>query len=165
MKCLLFSHLIFLHVIRWSRLNAHQLLMMNVVICVTCLLTSVLQTSPSQMSSSSSSSSLPSLDVSMSSSNTNTSAANSTASRTLTVPGQSPVSKPQHDFYIIRVTYETSSVETDGEYLPAVVMSVLCKRRNKIRTVERSQTFSLNHDMGRRHNENLIICCFQNYCN
>jgi len=101
----------------------------------------------------------------MSSSNTNTSAANSTASRTLTVPGQSPVSKPQHDFYIIRVTYETSSVETDGEYLPAVVMSVLCKRRNKIRTVERSQTFSLNHDMGRRHNENLIICCFQNYCN
>jgi len=135
-------------------LNAHQLFMMNVIIhVVTCLFTSVLQTSPSQMSSSSSSSSLPSLDVSMSSSNTNTSAANSTASRTLAVPGQSPVSKPQHDFYIIRVTFETSSVETDGEYLPVVMMSVLCKRRRKI-TVERSQTFSLNHDMGRRCNEN-----------
>jgi len=139
-------------------------MMMNVVICVTCLFTSVLQTSPSQMSSSSSSSSLPSLDVSMSSSNTNTSAANSTASRTLAVPGQSPVSKPQHDFYIIRVTFETSSVETDGEYLLMVVMSVLCKRRNKIRRVERSQTFNLNHDMERRCNGNLIVCCFQNCC-
>ena len=115
MKCLLFSQLIFLHVIRWSSLDAHQLLVMNVVIHITCSFTFVLQTSPSQMSSSSSSSSLPSLDVSMSSSNTNTSAANSTASRTLAVPGQSPVSRPQHDFYIIRVTFETSSVETDGE--------------------------------------------------
>lgn len=82
----------------------------------TSLFASVLQTSPSQMSSSSSSSSLPSLDTSMSSSNTNTSAANSTTSRMLTVPGQSPMSKPQHDFYIIRVTVETSSVETDGRY-------------------------------------------------
>ena len=106
--------------------------MMNVVIhVVMCLFTSVLQTSPSQMSSSSSSSSLPSLDVSVSSSNTNTSAANSTASRTLAVPGQSPVSKPQHDFYIIRVTFETSSVETDGEYVPMVMTSILCKRRRK----------------------------------
>ncbi|XP_021924640.1 ral guanine nucleotide dissociation stimulator-like 1 isoform X3 [Zootermopsis nevadensis] len=78
--------------------------------------------SPSQMSSSSSSSSLPSLDASMSSSNTNTSAANSTASRTLTVPGQSPASKPQHDFYIIRVTVETSSVETDGIVLYKSIM-------------------------------------------
>lgn len=78
--------------------------------------------SPSQMSSSSSSSSLPSLDVSMSSSNTNTSAANSTTSRTLMVPGQSPVSKPQHDFYIIRVTVETSSVETDGIVLYKSIM-------------------------------------------
>ncbi|XP_069698591.1 ral guanine nucleotide dissociation stimulator-like 1 isoform X2 [Periplaneta americana] len=80
------------------------------------------KTSPSQMSSSSSSSSLPSLDASMSSSNTNTSAGNSTASRTLTVPGQSPVSKPQHDFYIIRVTVETSSVETDGIVLYKSIM-------------------------------------------
>ena len=51
----------------------------------------------------------------MSSNNTSTSAPNSTTSRTLTVPGQSPASKPQHDFYIIRVTVETSSVETDGK--------------------------------------------------
>ncbi|XP_023722934.1 ral guanine nucleotide dissociation stimulator-like 1 isoform X3 [Cryptotermes secundus] len=80
------------------------------------------KTSPSQMSSSSSSSSLPSLDTSMSSSNTNTSAANSTTSRMLTVPGQSPLSKPQHDFYIIRVTVETSSVETDGIVLYKSIM-------------------------------------------
>ncbi|KAJ9595941.1 hypothetical protein L9F63_012834, partial [Diploptera punctata] len=76
------------------------------------------KTSPSQMSSSSSSSSLPSLDVSMSSSNTG----NSTTSRTLTVPGQSPLSKPQHDFYIIRVTVETSSVETEGIVLYKSIM-------------------------------------------
>jgi len=91
-----------------------------------CFFTIVLQTSPSQMSSSSSSSSLSSLDASMSSSNTNTSAANSSASRTLAVAGQSPMSKPQHDFYIIRVTVETSSVETDGEYHYFTMTSGLC---------------------------------------
>ncbi|XP_049815451.1 ral guanine nucleotide dissociation stimulator-like 1 [Schistocerca nitens] len=85
------------------------------------------KTSPSQMSSSSSSSSLPSLDVSMSSSNTNTSAgnqSNSTTSKSLTVPSQmhSPAQNKLHDFYIIRVTVETSSVETEGIVLYKSIM-------------------------------------------
>ncbi|GLG99012.1 Guanine nucleotide-releasing factor 2 [Gryllus bimaculatus] len=85
------------------------------------------QTSPSQMSSSSSSSSLPSLDVSMSSSNTNTSLGNhsgSTANKSLSVPSHTPSSLQQksHDFYIIRVTVETSSDEIDGIVLYKSIM-------------------------------------------
>ncbi|XP_075212927.1 ral guanine nucleotide dissociation stimulator-like isoform X2 [Lycorma delicatula] len=68
--------------------------------------------SPSQMSSSSSSSSL---DVSVCSNNTSISAGNSsTVTRS-----------PAHvtpDFYIIRVTYETDSVETDGIVLYKSIM-------------------------------------------
>ncbi|KAK7866628.1 hypothetical protein R5R35_011535 [Gryllus longicercus] len=85
------------------------------------------KTSPSQMSSSSSSSSLPSLDVSMSSSNTNTSLGNhsgSTANKSLSVPSHTPSSLQQksHDFYIIRVTVETSSDEIDGIVLYKSIM-------------------------------------------
>ncbi|XP_067002658.2 ral guanine nucleotide dissociation stimulator-like 1 [Anabrus simplex] len=87
------------------------------------------KTSPSQMSSSSSSSSLPSLDVSVSSSNTNTSVGNhshsqSMSNRSLIVPCQtlSPALQNTHDFYIIRVTVETSSVETDGIVLYKSIM-------------------------------------------
>ncbi|XP_063234684.1 ral guanine nucleotide dissociation stimulator-like 1 isoform X3 [Bacillus rossius redtenbacheri] len=82
--------------------------------------------SPSQMSSSSSTSSLPSLDVSMSSGNTNTSAgrhSSSTCSRSqASSQALGPAQPKSHDFYIIRVTLETSSVETDGIVLYKSIM-------------------------------------------
>nr|CAD7451894.1 unnamed protein product [Timema tahoe] len=83
--------------------------------------------SPSQMSSSSSTSSLPSLDVSMSSGNTNTSAgnhSNSTSNKSQVSSAQAlhPAQQKSHDFYIIRVTLETSSVETDGIVLYKSIM-------------------------------------------
>lgn len=81
--------------------------------------------SPSQMSSSSSNSSLPSLDVSLNSSHSGG------ASNKLQVPyvGQnsgtlspSYSQKSSPDFYIIKVTYETDSVETDGIVLYKSIM-------------------------------------------
>lgn len=71
------------------------------------------------MSSSSSTSSLPSLDVSISSNHTSLSGGNGVAGTMRmgnSTTGPSPTPKT-HDFYIIRVTYETDSVETDGKYL------------------------------------------------
>ncbi|RZF31864.1 hypothetical protein LSTR_LSTR009511 [Laodelphax striatellus] len=71
--------------------------------------------SPSQMSSSSSSSSL---DVSVSSSSNNTSSMSAGNSSTVT-------RSPAHvtpDFYIIKVTYETDSVETEGIVLYKSIM-------------------------------------------
>ncbi|XP_049821858.1 ral guanine nucleotide dissociation stimulator-like 1 isoform X3 [Aethina tumida] len=78
--------------------------------------------SPSQMSNSSSSSSLPSLDASLNSSHSG-SATNKlhvplNSSGTLSMSSQ----KSSPDFYIIKVTYETSSVETDGIVLYKSIM-------------------------------------------
>lgn len=70
--------------------------------------------SPSQLSNSSSNSSLPSLDASLTSSHSG----NGKLSVPV-VPGLSPIS-PNHsqksspDFYVIKVTFETDSVETEG---------------------------------------------------
>lgn len=79
--------------------------------------------SPSQMSSSSSNSSLPSLDVSLNSSHSGG------ASNKLQVPygGNTGTLSPSHsqnspDFYIIKVTYETGSVETEGIVLYKSIM-------------------------------------------
>lgn len=79
--------------------------------------------SPSQMSNSSSNSSLPSLDVSLNSSHSG-SANNklqlpSVNAGTLS-PNHSVKSSP--DFYIIKVTYETDCVETDGIVLYKSIM-------------------------------------------
>lgn len=77
--------------------------------------------SPSQMSNSSSSSSIPSLDVSLNSSHSGSAAHNK-----LQVPLNSSTlsnsSKSSPDFYIIKVTYETDSVETDGIVLYKSIM-------------------------------------------
>ncbi|CAH0557523.1 unnamed protein product [Brassicogethes aeneus] len=78
--------------------------------------------SPSQMSNSSSNSSLPSLDVSLNSSHSGS------ANNKLQVPFNTSgtlslnSSKSSPDFYIIKVTYETSSVETDGIVLYKSIM-------------------------------------------
>ncbi|KAF2903703.1 hypothetical protein ILUMI_02460 [Ignelater luminosus] len=79
--------------------------------------------SPSQMSNSSSSSSLPSLDVSLNSSHSGS------ANNKLQVPSNSTGTlSPNHsqksspDFYIIKVTYETDCVETDGIVLYKSIM-------------------------------------------
>ncbi|KAK9709741.1 RasGEF domain [Popillia japonica] len=80
--------------------------------------------SPSQMSNSSSSSSLPSLDVSLNSSHSGS------ANNKLQVPSanNSGTLSPNHsqksspDFYIIKVTYETECVETDGIVLYKSIM-------------------------------------------
>ncbi|KRT86599.1 hypothetical protein AMK59_263 [Oryctes borbonicus] len=80
--------------------------------------------SPSQMSNSSSSSSLPSLDVSLNSShsgsaNNKLQVPSSNNSGTLS-PNHSQKSSP--DFYIIKVTYETDCVETEGIVLYKSIM-------------------------------------------
>lgn len=78
--------------------------------------------SPSQMSSSSSNSSLPSLDISLNSSHSGS------ANNKLQVPCNSSGTLSSHsqksnsDFYIIKVTYETNSVETDGIVLYKSIM-------------------------------------------
>lgn len=80
--------------------------------------------SPSQMSNSSSSSSLPSLDMSLNSSHSGS------ANNKLQVPtmNNSGTLSPNHlqkyspDFYIIKVTYETDCVETDGIVLYKSIM-------------------------------------------
>lgn len=106
------------------------------------------QASPSQMSSGSSSSSIPSLDVSLSS-------ANSSNSKTLQMsksgkalgnhnvgtlsPNHSQKSSP--DFYIIRVTYETDSVETDGIVL---YKSIMLSNNERTPQVIRNSMLKLN---------------------
>ncbi|KAJ8966108.1 hypothetical protein NQ317_000021, partial [Molorchus minor] len=78
--------------------------------------------SPSQMSNSSSSSSLPSLDASLTSSHSGN------ANNKLQVPFNNSGTlsnnsqKNSPDFYIIKVTYETDSVETDGIVLYKSIM-------------------------------------------
>lgn len=79
--------------------------------------------SPSQMSNSSSSSSLPSLDASLNSSHSGS------ANNKLLVPqlvtgtlSPSHSQKSSPDFYIIKVTYETDCVETDGIVLYKSIM-------------------------------------------
>lgn len=79
--------------------------------------------SPSQMSNSSSSSSLPSLDASL-----NSSHSGSANNKLLSVPQLTGTLSPSHsqksspDFYIIKVTYETDCVETDGIVLYKSIM-------------------------------------------
>lgn len=76
--------------------------------------------SPSRISNSSSScSSLPSLDVSLNSSNSGTTGNKLQLPGTLS-PNHSQKSSPE--FYIIKVTYETDSVETDGIVLYKSIM-------------------------------------------
>lgn len=76
--------------------------------------------SPSQMSNSSSSSSIPSLDVSLNSSHSGS------VQNKLQVPLNNSTlsnsSKSSPEFYIIKVTYETDSVETDGIVLYKSIM-------------------------------------------
>lgn len=82
--------------------------------------------SPSQMSHSSSSSSIPSLDMSLTSSHSGSNnklqvPTSSSANGSCTLsPTHSQKSSP--DFYIIRVTYETDCVETDGIVLYKSIM-------------------------------------------
>lgn len=93
--------------------------------------------SPSKMSDSSSTSSLPSLDVSLTSSHSGSannklivpSSLNTSSTSGITASSGgsgtlSPISsqKSGADFYIIKVTYETDSVETDGIVLYKSIM-------------------------------------------
>ncbi|XP_023288550.1 ral guanine nucleotide dissociation stimulator [Orussus abietinus] len=90
------------------------------------------RTSPSQMSSSSSSSSLPSLDVSLSSGGGTSSGQSRLAPPATTANGSAPnlsgLTSPTHshknspDFYIIKVTMESDSVETEGVVLYKSIM-------------------------------------------
>lgn len=78
--------------------------------------------SPSQRSTSSSNSSLPSLDISLNSSHSGS------ANNRLQVPCNSSGTLSNHsqksapDFYVIKVTYETHSVETEGIVLYKSIM-------------------------------------------
>lgn len=89
------------------------------------------RTSPSQMSSSSSSSSLPSLDVSLGSGGGGNNsrlappvaiATNGTSTPNLGVSSPSHSHKSSPDFYIIKVTMESDSVETEGVVLYKSIM-------------------------------------------
>ncbi|KAK5645704.1 hypothetical protein RI129_004168 [Pyrocoelia pectoralis] len=79
--------------------------------------------SPSQMSNSSSNSSLPSLDVSLNSSHSG-SANNKLQLSSINMSTLSPnhSQKNSPDFYIIKVTFETDCVETDGIVLYKSIM-------------------------------------------
>ncbi|CAG9566695.1 unnamed protein product [Danaus chrysippus] len=95
--------------------------------------------SPTRLSHGSSSSSLPSLDVSLSSANSGQKTAN----------GKAPATSPAHpnktgpDFYIIRVTYESDCVETEGVVL---YKSIMLSNNERTPQVIRNAMLKLNLD-------------------
>lgn len=95
--------------------------------------------SPTRLSHGSSSSSLPSLDVSLSSANSNPKQLNGKSS------GASPahVGRGGPDFYIIRVTYESECVETEGVVLYKSIM--LCNNERTPQVI-RNAMLKLNLD-------------------
>ncbi|XP_043287927.1 ral guanine nucleotide dissociation stimulator isoform X2 [Venturia canescens] len=115
------------------------------------------RTSPSQMSSSSSSSSLPSLDVSLSSggggngtngtSQSRLVAPVSTGTNGTSNPNIAAISSPSHshksspDFYIIKVTMESESVETEGVVL---YKSIMLSNNERTPQVIRNAMLKLN---------------------
>ncbi|XP_046485852.1 ral guanine nucleotide dissociation stimulator-like 1 isoform X1 [Neodiprion pinetum] len=124
------------------------------------------QTSPSQMSSSSSSSSLPSLDVSLSSGGGAssghqarlappylTSGSNGAPSAGVTGNSSSPMSpthshKSSPDFYIIKVTMESESVETEGVVL---YKSIMLSNNERTPQVIRNAMLKLNVEGSPEH--------------
>ncbi|XP_048509205.1 ral guanine nucleotide dissociation stimulator-like 1 [Athalia rosae] len=119
------------------------------------------RTSPSQMSSSSSSSSLPSLDVSLSSGGGTSSGQHSrlvppninTSNGSAANSGNSPMS-PTHshknspDFYIIKVTMESESVETEGVVL---YKSIMLSNNERTPQVIRNAMLKLNVEGSPEH--------------
>lgn len=96
--------------------------------------------SPTRLSHGSSSSSLPSLDVSLSSANSGQKQSN----------GKVVANSPAHantrsgpDFYIIRVTYESDNVETDGVVL---YKSIMLSNNERTPQVIRNAMLKLNLD-------------------
>ncbi|XP_059060503.1 ral guanine nucleotide dissociation stimulator-like 1 isoform X5 [Achroia grisella] len=94
--------------------------------------------SPTRLSHGSSSSSLPSLDVSLSSANSNQKQAN----------GKTSAASPAHansrsgpDFYIIRVTFESDCVETEGVVL---YKSIMLSNNERTPQVIRNAMLKLN---------------------
>lgn len=95
------------------------------------------KTSPTRLSHGSSSSSLPSLDVSLSSGNSGQKPANGKPG------GNSPAHRSGPDFYIIRVTYETDCVETEGVVL---YKSIMLSNNERTPQVVRNAMLKLNLD-------------------
>ncbi|XP_041988655.1 ral guanine nucleotide dissociation stimulator isoform X3 [Aricia agestis] len=94
--------------------------------------------SPTRLSHGSSSSSIPSLDVSLSSANSGQKGANGKG------VGISPAhNRSGPDFYIIRVTYETDNVETDGVVL---YKSIMLSNNERTPQVIRNAMLKLNLD-------------------
>ncbi|XP_039765085.1 ral guanine nucleotide dissociation stimulator isoform X4 [Pararge aegeria] len=98
------------------------------------------RTSPTRLSHGSSSSSLPSLDISVSSANSGQKQPN----------GKLPATSPAHannrsgpDFYIIRVTYESDCVETEGVVL---YKSIMLSNNERTPQVVRNAMLKLNLD-------------------
>ncbi|XP_013168232.1 PREDICTED: ral guanine nucleotide dissociation stimulator isoform X2 [Papilio xuthus] len=98
------------------------------------------RTSPTRLSHGSSSSSLPSLDVSLSSANSGQKPPN----------GKAPATSPAYantrngpDFYIIRVTYESDCVETEGVVL---YKSIMLSNNERTPQVIRNAMLKLNLD-------------------
>ncbi|XP_052747008.1 ral guanine nucleotide dissociation stimulator isoform X1 [Bicyclus anynana] len=98
------------------------------------------RTSPTRLSHGSSSSSLPSLDISVSSANSGQKQAN----------GKVVANSPAHantrtgpDFYIIRVTYESDCVETEGVVL---YKSIMLSNNERTPQVVRNAMLKLNLD-------------------
>ncbi|CAH2104320.1 unnamed protein product [Euphydryas editha] len=96
--------------------------------------------SPTRLSHGSSSSSIPSLDVSLSSANSGQKPANGK------IPGMSPAypnARTGPDFYIIRVTYESDCVETEGVVL---YKSIMLSNNERTPQVIRNAMLKLNLD-------------------
>ncbi|KAL0894968.1 hypothetical protein ABMA27_013456 [Loxostege sticticalis] len=99
------------------------------------------RTSPTRLSHGSSSSSLPSLDVSLSSANSGQKAANGKAGGAS--PAHTHTTRNGPDFYIIRVTYESDCVETEGVVLYKSIM--LCNNERTPQVI-RNAMLKLNLD-------------------
>lgn len=93
------------------------------------------RTSPTRLSHGSSSSSLPSLDMSLSSANSGQKQANGK------IGGASPAHTNGPDFYIIRVTYESDNVETEGVVL---YKSIMLSNNERTPQVIRNAMLKLN---------------------
>ncbi|CAG4998191.1 unnamed protein product [Parnassius apollo] len=98
------------------------------------------RTSPTRLSHGSSSSSLPSLDVSLSSANSGQKPANGKV--TATSPAYANT-RNGPDFYIIRVTYESDCVETEGVVL---YKSIMLSNNERTPQVIRNAMLKLNLD-------------------
>ncbi|XP_045785446.1 ral guanine nucleotide dissociation stimulator isoform X3 [Maniola jurtina] len=97
--------------------------------------------SPTRLSHGSSSSSLPSLDISLSSANSGQKQANGKVVGTS--PAHANNTRTGPDFYIIRVTYETDCVETEGVVL---YKSIMLSNNERTPQVIRNAMLKLNLD-------------------